>query len=577
MQDSVHLSCGVDAATTAIGPECALNPDDLPLIKEFVAEANGHVDAAEAELLRLEQDSHDAEAINAVFRSFHTIKGVAGFFKLSQIGALAQVAEAVLDLARRRELEISGEAANIVLEAADAMRSLIRELADAAERGTPIPVHPGLSDLVERLRSLAECCAGEHRGQVAGTQSVLNSSAAQARRNDVNADQVIKVSTERLDSLINMVGELVIAESMVSQNIAASSAGNQRLSRNLRQLEKITRQLQELSMAMRMVPIRGVFQKATRLVRDLAQKGGKQVEVVVSGAETEVDRNVIAAIGDPLVHMVRNAVDHGIELPADRQRAGKPRCGRIELRAQHKAGSVHIEISDDGRGLHKQRILKKAAEADLVREGDELSEQDVFRLIFHPGLSTAEQVTDVSGRGVGMDVVKRNIESLRGQIEVASAEGQGTTFGIRLPLTLAVIDGLLIGIGTERYILPILSIEQSLRPTAQQLSTVQGRGEMCLVRGKPLPVLRLHRLFGVKPLTEDPTQSLLVIVRDNQRSCCLLVDELFGQQQVVIKTLDQSTGQVTGVSGAAILGDGNVSLILDVSSIAALAYMHRAA
>jgi two-component system, chemotaxis family, sensor kinase CheA len=264
---------------------------------------------------------------------------------------------------------------------------------------------------------------------------------------------------------------------------------------------------------------------------------------------------------------VRNAADHGVETTDERRLAGKSTTGHIELRAFHQAGNIVVEISDDGKGLNKTKILKKAREAGLVREGQELSEQEIFRLIFAPGLSTAEKVTDVSGRGVGMDVVRRNVESLRGRIDIASEEGKGSTFSIRLPLTLAVIDGLVVKVGKERYILPLTSIEQSLRPKAAQISTVQGRGELCKVRDSLLPIFRLHRMFKVEPRTINPCDAILVLVQDGMRRCCLLVDDLLGQQQVVIKSLGKSAESVAGVSGGAILGDGTISLILDVPGL----------
>jgi two-component system chemotaxis sensor kinase CheA len=304
-----------------------------------------------------------------------------------------------------------------------------------------------------------------------------------------------------------------------------------------------------------------------RLVRDVARKLGKDVDLEIVGRDTEVDRNVVESLGDPLVHMVRNSVDHGIEKPDDRVAAGKPRNGKVTLRAYHQAGNINIEIGDDGKGLSKARILKKAVEAGIVQDGQSLTDQEIFRLIFHAGLSTAEKVTDVSGRGVGMDVVKQNIEKLRGRIEIGSVEGKGSTFTIRLPLTLAVIDGLIVRVGREKYVLPILSIEQSLRPRPEQLSTVQGRGEQVMVRGAMLPLVRLHRLYGVTPQTDDPTQALVVIVQDNDRRACVLVDELLRQEQVVIKSLGDGLDKQPGISGGAVLGDGNVSLILDVPGI----------
>jgi two-component system chemotaxis sensor kinase CheA len=382
---------------------------------------------------------------------------------------------------------------------------------------------------------------------------------------------VVKVNTERLDSLINMVGELSIAQAMVQQGTTAWAGKTPAMGRSLTHLAKITRELQDLSMSMRMVPIQGVFQKMARLVRDVARKAGKDVELVSVGGETELDRNLVDSISDPLVHMVRNAVDHGIEPPEGRAAAGKPRTGRVELKAFHLAGNIVVQITDDGRGLNREKILRKAGEAGLVPEGRELSDQEVYAFIFHPGLSTADQVTDVSGRGVGMDVVKRNVEALRGRIEIATTPGKGSTLTIRLPLTLAMIDGMVVRVGAARFIIPTTSIEQTLRPKPGQLSTVQERGELCLVRGSLLPLYRLSRVFGIAGSATDPAAALTVILQDNTRRCCMLVDELLGQQQVVIKTLGDGIGNVRGVSGAAILGEGNVSLIVDVPGLIDLA------
>jgi two-component system chemotaxis sensor kinase CheA len=324
-------------------------------------------------------------------------------------------------------------------------------------------------------------------------------------------------------------------------------------------------------MAMRMVPVQGVFQKMSRLARDLMRKAEKQVDFATSGEETELDRTVVDKIADPLVHMVRNAIDHGIEGPDDRARAGKSPTGRVELRAFHQAGNIVIELEDDGKGLDKDRIIRKAVDQGLIEPGQELSDEEAFKLVFHPGLSTAEKITSISGRGVGMDVVKKNIESLRGRIDISSTKGKGTTFTIRLPLTLAVIDGQVVRIGDARFIIPINAIVRSLRPTREQISTVQGRGEMVLERGELIPMVRLYRLLGVVPSTENATEALIVVVEEDGRKCCLMVDDLLAQQQVVIKSLGEALGRVRGVSGGAIMGDGKVTLILDIPGLVELA------
>jgi two-component system chemotaxis sensor kinase CheA len=322
-----------------------------------------------------------------------------------------------------------------------------------------------------------------------------------------------------------------------------------------------------------MVPIQGVFQKMTRLARDLSHKASKPVDFVTVGEETELDRTVVDKIADPLVHMVRNSIDHGIEPSADRVKAGKPPTGRVELRAFHKCGSIVIEMEDDGKGLDTERILKKAVESGLVEAGQDLPPEEIFKLIFHPGLSTAEKVTSISGRGVGMDVVKKNVEALRGRIDISSTRGKGTIFTIRLPLTLAVIDGQIVRIGQQRYIIPINSIVRTLRPTREQVSSVLGHGEVVRERNELLPLVRLHKLFNITESREDATQGLVVVVEEDGKKCCLLVDDLLGQQQVVIKNLGDGLGRVRGVSGGAIMGDGKITLILDVPGLVQLAQM----
>jgi len=438
------------------------------------------------------------------------------------------------------------------------------------KQNQPIATQPRLPGLLDRLHAAAK---GEAAPKAAVTPAATTSaptqeaSTAAKSSSTSSSDATVKVATERLDSLINMVGELVIAQSMVCSDVMPLAGGNHRVQKNMQHLGKITRELQDLSMSMRMVPIQGVFQKMTRLVRDVARKAGKEIDFVVVGGETELDRNVVEAISDPLVHMVRNSVDHGIEPPDKREQVGKARAGRVQLRAYHQAGSIVIEITDDGRGLNKKRIVEKAIAAGIVKPGQELSDQEIFKLIFHAGLSTAEKITDISGRGVGMDVVRKNVEAMRGRIDITSTEGAGSTFTIRLPLTLAVIDGLIVKVGGEQFIIPINSIEQSIRPKADQLSTVQNRGEMCLLRGELMPVFRLDRLFRIDGAKQEATEALVVIVHDNDRRCCLLVDELLGQQQVVIKSFESNYRHIEGIAAATILGDGRVALILDVNGL----------
>jgi len=558
--------------------------EDVSLVIDFIAEGREHIESAEAGLLELESKPHDSEVINQIFRAFHTIKGMAGFLNLAEIGSLAHSAENLLDLARKGELLLAGANTDVVFESIDMLKKMFVELRESVESGKPVPAQKLLPQLLAKLKASAEGQAiadslgtpqarekDRKLDEILETQSESPTKDVSAKAKTHSDDEKIKVSTTRLDNLINMAGELVIAQLMVAEEVNTNLTVEHELGRKVAHQSKIVRELQELSMSMRMVPIQGVFQKMARLVRDLSRKAGKTINFTTLGEETELDRSIVDKIADPLVHMVRNSVDHGIESPQERAKTGKGPAGQIKLRAFHQAGDIVIEIEDDGKGLDKERILKKAIDNGVVKKEQELNDEEIFKLIFHAGLSTAQKVTNISGRGVGMDVVRKNIESLRGKVDISSTPGKGAIFTIRLPLTLAIIDGQVVKVGADRYIIPINSIVRSLRPTARQLSSVQNRGEMAMVRGELLPLVRLYRLFDAVPTTEDPTASSLVIVEENGRRCCLLVDELLNQQQVVIKSLGDGLGTVKGVSGGAIMGDGRVSLILDIPGLIELA------
>lgn len=379
----------------------------------------------------------------------------------------------------------------------------------------------------------------------------------------------IRVDIQKIDGLINMVGELVITQSMLGMlGDDFEMSRVERLKEGLAQLERHTRELQESVMQIRMVPISFSFSRFPRLVHDLSTKLGKQIELRMTGEGTEVDKTVIEKIGDPLVHLVRNSLDHGIESPEERTAAGKPATGTVHLGASHRGGNIVIEIRDDGRGLPRDRILAKAVERGLVSAGDNLSDKDIYDLIFQPGFSTAEQVSDVSGRGVGMDVVRRNINELGGAIEVESTPGQGSAIIIRLPLTLAILDGQTIRIGSETYIVPLVSIVESIQLQPSMINTVAGKGETFTLREEYLPIVRMHEVFGIEDHdAKSLTDGILVVVEGEGRKCGLFVDDLLGQQQVVIKSLDANYHKVEGISGATILGDGSVALILDIPGL----------
>ena len=377
----------------------------------------------------------------------------------------------------------------------------------------------------------------------------------------------IRVSVEKVDQLINLVGELVITQAMIEQRIAAlDPLHHERLLNSAGQLARNTRDLQEAVMSIRMMPMDYVFSRFPRMVRDLAAKLGKKVEFVTRGAATELDKGLIERIVDPLTHLVRNSVDHGIEMPDRRKANGKTEAGKLVLSAAHQGGNIVIEVSDDGGGLNRDRILAKAKSQGLP-VSDAMPDADVWQLIFAPGFSTAEVVTDVSGRGVGMDVVKRNITAMGGTVDIRSIPGTGTTIAISLPLTLAILDGMSVKVGEEIYILPLGYVIESLQPAAVDVKEVAGQGKVVKVREEYLPLIPLYQIFAIDPRFEDPSQGIIVILESDGKKAALLVDSLVGQQQVVVKNLESNFRKVAGISGATILGDGGVSLILDVSAL----------
>lgn len=553
--------------------------EDRPLLTEFVTESSEYIEAAEGALLLLENEPDNDEAINTVFRAFHTVKGTAAFLGFSRLAEFAHFAESLLSRMRDKEIRCVGGYANLALRSCDQIKEMVLDVGEALN-GKPLQLPEGYAELISILKNPeAAGVSGDERELPAKSlevvqqeeQTVLQTGAAAlAAVSERAVDSSVRVRTDRLDSLIDIVGELVIAQSMLAQDSTASQPGQHELARKISHAGKIVRELQTLTMAMRMIPLKNTFQKMARVVRDVAHKCGKQVEFVTEGEDTEIDRNMVDIVADPLIHMVRNAVDHGIETPDVREANGKAKTGKVRLAAYHAGGDVVVELRDDGAGLDAEKLLKKAIANGLIEPDKNLSENEIYNLIFAPGFSTAEQVTDVSGRGVGMDVVRRNIESMRGRIEISSEKGKGSLFTIRLPLTLAITDGMLVRVGTERYIIPTVHIHLSFRPSANSISTIVGKGEMVHLRGELLPIVRLHNLFEVPGAVENLTEGSLVIVADGRRRCAILVDELLGQQQAVAKTLGRGVGKIQGVSGGAILGDGRVGLILETAELVAL-------
>jgi two-component system chemotaxis sensor kinase CheA len=598
----------------------ALPPEaDPTLVGDFIAESLDLIASIEAALLELESDPENSEAVNSAFRAVHTIKGTSAFLGLDFISAFSHRAESFFSRIRDKEIRCTGGYADLALRSADMLKNLIK-IAQNALGSEPIVTPDGFDDLVALLaapeaagiseetfdesdesaemqprlgdilvaqgradREEIEAAATDQGDQPIGLAIVRSGTASltevgralrKQRRilgTDPTAESSIRVRTDRLDRLIEMVGELVIGHSMVAQDETVNSRNYPELQRKVNHTGKIVRQMQDLCMSIRMVPLKATVLKIARLVRDLARRREIMINFIPVGEDTEVDRNMVDLINDPLVHLVRNAVDHGIEPPEERERNGKPRTSALVLRAFHSGGNVVVEISDDGRGLDRTKIVQKAIANGLIQSDKDMSDSDVINLIFQPGFSTADKVTDVSGRGVGLDVVKKAVETLRGRIDVSSEFGKGCTFSLCLPLTMAITDGMLVKVGHQRYILPTVNIDMSFRPDAHALFTIAGRGETVIFKDKLLPIFRLHRLFNIGEAVEDPTRGLLIIIGEGNQRCALLVDELVGQQQVVVKSLGNGIGKVEGISSGAILGDGRVGLILDLQEIATLA------
>ena len=578
--------------------EISIGDGDVEMLQLFCAEAQDLLQDIEQGVLVLESNPKDSATIDTVFRAFHTFKGNVGVMKLVVLQQLTHELESLLDAARRGTFELGRESIDVILAGEDVLKRYVDEMASQLTGGSrsakvafPIPriigdVHallarkPGASSVVpesppRRPAPTPAPVAAPVRPDAEADGSVHD----HARPTDAQqvdpkpraaAGGIVRVDTLKLDGLIDLVGELVIAQSMVVQSPEVRNVASVHLSRCLGQLRGITSDLQRTAMSLRMVPIRNTFQKMARLVRDLGVQQGKDIQLILEGEDTELDRNIVEELGDPLVHMIRNSADHGIEPQAERLAKGKPAAGTITLRAFHRGGFIVIEIQDDGRGLDPDRIRTKAIERGLVKSEENIDERAIFDLIFAPGFSTAEIVTDLSGRGVGMDVVRRNIERMRGKIEIDSSIGRGTIFTISLPLTLAIIEGLLVGVGDQRYVIPTLSVRESFRPLPSMVTTVQGRGEMVSVRGRLTPVLRLGKHLNTPARATDLSSGILVVVESGQDSRCLFVDELIGKQEVVIKSLGDMFDQQTDFAGAAILGDGRVGLILDVNSLVKL-------
>jgi two-component system chemotaxis sensor kinase CheA len=528
----------------------------MDLFAEFLEIQMQVIDQMEERLLSLETNP-DKAVSQELKRIIHTQKGEAGFLNLSDVEKICHLTEDLL------ENDMAYKNMDILFSVIDWLRKT-----NAWYRGDvqiePEPVGSLFNSLKNIVFETApKETAFEHdHGQRA--EKALKTPALSENK----LRQTIRVDSERLDRLIDMIGELVIAESMVVQSKEIRSVQSQELLKNIGQMDKITRTLHEAGLMLRMVPMKEIFQKMIRLVRDTSKKSGKNVLCHIQGEETELDKTLVDKIGEPLLHIIRNAVDHGIEdSESTRTTTGKSPQGNIYIRAFHKSGYVHIEIEDDGKGLDKNSILNKAKENGLITIDTPVSEQDIFSLIFEPGFSTAEKVTDLSGRGQGMNVVKDVVDSLHGQVDVSSIEGKGTVFIIKIPLTLAIIDGMIIRAGKERYVIPTLSIVTSCRLDEKNVTSLISKEKTILIHGRLIPLVDLCEWFNIEKPDSDFPSKLLIVVESGNRRIALSVDEIIGKQQIVIKNLPESFTHNPGISGAAIMPDGTVGLIVDVDRL----------
>lgn len=596
-----------------------IDGNDVEIFESFLDEATDQVNHIEEYIMTLEENPEDMDIINAAFRVFHSLKGASGFLEMNEIHYLCHDAENLLDQVRKSQLKVDSEFIDIILVVRDVLEKCLTVLDDVIREGKKhlpnfekdverVDIMPVLELIDRKLMKesgeeeegppkLGEILLDKGQLDPKNLQAALDRKekpvgeilvemGATTKENVINAleDQAIKkslksaaikVDTNKLNTLLDLVGELVISQSIISQSAVLQNEENTQLGKDIDDMAKITGGIQDHIMSLRMVPLRQTFQKMNRLVRDLARKTDKRVNFITYGEETEIDKTIVEQLNDPLVHLLRNSVDHGIDSMDERLERGKTAEGTVTLGAYHQGGNVVIEVKDDGRGLNLESIRRKGIERGFLTEGHEYTDEDIQNLIFHPGLSTHKVATAISGRGVGMDVVKRNVEQLGGRVEICSKEAEGTTFLVKLPLTMAIVDGMLVRVGAEKYIIPTVAITESLKPKPDQISSVLQKGEVVNVRGELIPLLRLHDLLHIPNGNTDSSKALVVIVGTENERRGLLVDDLLGQQQVVVKNLDKRLRGLGGFSGSSILGDGLVGLIMDIGGLFEMASSGR--
>lgn len=525
---------------------------EVELKKGFLDEASQALSEVEQCFLALEATPDDVENLNKIFRLAHNLKGSSKAVGFDQLGALTHEFETFILRIKNKELPASADVVNLLLRVNDFIVQAVAGLKN--DMGSTFESAP----LMEEMKNFSESKpqAAEPAPQIEEPISIKPAKAVQV----ASADENIRVALSKVETLINFVGELVILQRVMREQVIAAGSVDQR--KTIQQMEKVSKEIQDLSMSLRMVPIKPTFQKMQRIVRDTAQALTKDVAIELVGEETELDKTVIERLNDPLVHLVRNSVDHGIEKAELRASAGKPARGTVTLKAYHKAGKLIIEVSDDGGGLDVEKLKRKAVEKGIVKADAVLSEQEGFALIFAPGFSTKEQVTDVSGRGVGMDVVRTNIHDLGGEVEIESALGKGTMFRIVLPLTLAIIDAMIVTYSGQKFAIPLNHVHENLQPAQDALHHDEAMGDVLLLRKENLPLVRLGDFFGLRS-NRPAYEMIAMVLRTSARPFSMLVDDILGQYPVVVKQLGPELQHMRGVSGVTILGDGKPAFILE--------------
>ena len=579
------------------------------MVERFVAESADLIEGVERDALGLEGAEDKVEAVNGIFRAIHTIKGNAGFFGCSDLERACMGFETLLDGARLGKVPIGEGLVTAFMGRVDSIRESLGRVGTVLPGSADGPAIPPASDssgapgdageyrpigqilvdmgaakeedikeaLVFQERPIGEILVAGGAVDEADVARALEIQKTQSSRADhPPAEEIqrkeIRVDTGKLDKLFDLVGELITAEAMVLNSPDLSGLKLDGFAKSFAGLSKISREIQETTMMIRMVPLESLFQKMSRLVRDLSRKSGKPVDFRVTGADTEMDKNVIEQISDPLVHIIRNAVDHGIEGAEDRALAGKPPAGVLMLDARYEGSEICISVRDDGGGLDRGRILEVAAQRGMVKPeaSASLSDREVWQLIFEPGFSTAAKVTEVSGRGVGMDVVKKNIERIRGKVDIRTMEGEGTEFILKIPLTMAILEGITVRAGSGYYSIPLGDILEFFKVSASQLNSAEGGQITVALRGEVMPLVKLGEVFSIPGACLEPTEGILLVVQSGGRKACILIDEVVGNQQIVVKSLSEYLGRVDGLSGCSILGDGTVSFIIDTARLLSL-------